>query len=163
MMSNKLIPKKGGELAVQRGNDLVNLTCKLLQSRHMLSDESWMQELWDWADKYYIELPRTREGLLSISILLIDGMSELNRDLNYENPIDEIPSALGKLTSLTSLTISGCEYLTTLPDCLWQLANLTTLIITGCNILPDLPDNLCKLTNLITLDLSGLGIAALPE
>jgi len=63
-----------------------------------------------------------------------------------------LPEAIGQLTGLTTLDLSGNQ-LTALPEAIGQLTALTTLDLSS-NRLTVLPDAIGQLAGLITLDLS---------
>src|SRR5699024_2438779 len=78
--SNTNIVKRsnsGTELASGGSRDLLSLTDTILnatiierKSSQLIIDESWMEDLWAWADKYEVDgfdVPRNREELLAIT------------------------------------------------------------------------------------------------
>ena len=75
--------------------------------------------------------------------------------------LEELPGAIGQLTSLTSLDLFGNQ-LSELPSEIVQLTSLTTLYL-GYNQLSELPDSLQELSNLRQLNLQGNPIPISPE
>ena len=66
-----------------------------------------------------------------------------------------IPTQLGQLTALTSLSLGSNLLTGNIPTQLGQLANLTSLSLTGNGISGNIPTQLGNLTNLTSLDLRG--------
>ncbi|MGA7178512.1 MAG: leucine-rich repeat domain-containing protein [Thiobacillaceae bacterium] len=77
------------------------------------------------------------------------------------NQLTALPEAIGQLTQLQTLDVSGNQ-LTALPATIGQLTQLQTLYVSG-NRLTALPATIGQLTQLQTLDVSGNQLTALPE
>ena len=98
----------------------------------------WMTELWVWADKFEISeeaLPRNREGLLTITNLVI-----------CSKQLTELPESIGQLTKLRRLVVSKNQ-IDRLPDSIGQLINLECLDISD-NPLTTLPESIIQLKKL---------------
>ncbi|MGL5290645.1 MAG: hypothetical protein ACRC9T_01795, partial [Vibrionaceae bacterium] len=62
----------------------LSLTQKLLSARNALIDESWMQEIWDWADAHNIPtsfIARDKVGLLQMTSL---SFAELAKEITED-------------------------------------------------------------------------------
>ena len=86
-----------------------------------LDDEKWMKEIWDWADKSYIDediIPRQSKELIELKNLELERNKNITRipksigNLKYLEKfslvgtnVKKIPSSIGKLLSLKSLDI----------------------------------------------------------
>ena len=110
-------------------------------------------------DKAYRKAEEKIEGALRT------GATELNLICEYgakdSEKLTELPEALGQLTQLQTLHLSGNQ-LTALPEALGQLPQLQTLHLSG-NQLTALPEALGQLPQLQTLHLSGNQLTALLE
>ncbi len=120
-----------------------------------VSDENWMQRLWEWADRYKISkktLPRKEGRLLKMKHLrfmvvyfgiekrevkqysweepLFLSNGKRVDDLKYEMIKGEFPEELGKLTQLESLCIVH-NFIEKLPASIVNLKNLKKLCL--CN------------------------------
>ena len=85
-----------------------------------------------------------------------------NLFLDY-TAIMELPSSVGGLTGLTSLSLRGCKNLVCLPNTICGLKFLEILDLSGCSKFDNLPENLGNLTCLKMLNLSGTAIKELPS
>ena len=139
--SNTNIVKRsnsGTELASGGSRDLLSLTDTILnatiierKSSQLIIDESWMEDLWAWADKWVIDewdVPRNREELLEITSLSLSSPFD---------DISELPESIGNLVNLTSLSL-GSNSLYELSKSIGNLVNLTSLDL-GSNELSELP------------------------
>ncbi len=160
------------ELALKKTKALFELTDRLLakKPRELMipEDDSWMYELWAWADKhnvpdlhwvedefcgnggYWKGLPRDKSKLTNLT--------ELNLALNK---LSSLPESIGNLTNLTKLDVNSNQ-LTSLPESIGNLTNLTELDLEN-NQLTSLPESIGNLTNLSELHLSGNQLTSLPE
>nr|XP_023918696.1 protein SUPPRESSOR OF npr1-1, CONSTITUTIVE 1-like [Quercus suber] len=77
--------------------------------------------------------------------------------------IMELPSSIGGLICLTSLTLKGCKKLVCLPNTICCLKSLECLRLSGCSNFENLPENLGNVKGLKELDLSGTAIKELPS
>ena len=121
-------------------------------SSQALVDESWMQEIWEWADKYKLPedtIPRNRADLLALDKIRI------NDDIRF------LPENIGKLSNLKSLYM--CKtLLTTLPNSIGDLSSLESLNVSYSK-LDSLPDSIVNLKNLQYLKASNNKFDSLPE
>ena len=74
----------------------------------------------------------------------------------------KLPSSVGGLIGLTSLTLSNCKNLWRLPNTICNLKSLESLDLSWCSTFEYLPKNLGNVEGLKTLDLSGTAIEELP-
>lgn len=112
------------------------------------------------------------ESLVDLRILnfpKLDTFSEINGDMYslselaiQSNGITELPSSIGNLSALKSLSLVGCEHLASLPKSLCNLNNLRWLCLCGCNKLEKLPENIGDLQELEELDARETAISQLP-
>ena len=77
--------------------------------------------------------------------------------------IMKLPSSIGGLIGLTSLTLSDCKNLECLPSTICSLKSLECLNLHGCSNFDNLPKNLGNVKGLKVLDLSGTAIKELPS
>src|SRR5699024_5276615 len=118
-------------------------------------DESWMQEIWEWADRYEINedtIPRSRIDLLGLESLSVYS-------------INFLPESIGNLVNLTYLEVSfggfSPNMLTSLPENIGNLINLRTLNVSDTK-LTSLPKSIGNLVNLTSLDVSSNELTSLP-
>ncbi|CAK9254036.1 unnamed protein product, partial [Sphagnum jensenii] len=76
-------------------------------------------------------------------------------DLSRCSQLKELPTFIDKLIGLEKLDLSGCSQLMELPTSIDKLISLQKLDLSGCSNLTELPTSINKLTNLEKLDLSG--------
>ncbi|XP_048231269.1 probable WRKY transcription factor 19 [Ricinus communis] len=86
------------------------------------------------------EFPKVTQG---IRHLILNGTS-----------IEQVPSSIGRHTSLTLLSLEGCTRLESLPCSIGELKCLEHLNLRGCSELASLPNNICKLKCLNRLDMN---------
>ncbi|KAM1866211.1 hypothetical protein ACFX13_009088 [Malus domestica] len=86
------------------------------------------------------------------------------RELHLDGTaIEVLPTSIKHLTGLTVLNLKDCKNLLCLPDIICtSLTSLQTLTISGCANLRELPENLGCLKCLQELDASGTAIKQLP-
>jgi Leucine-rich repeat (LRR) protein len=75
--------------------------------------------------------------------------------LFYNELADTIPSEIGNLINLESLTLEGNELYGGIPSEIGNLTNLTDLKLDGNQLTGEIPSELGNLTNLTSLSLSG--------
>ena len=75
----------------------------------------------------------------------------------------KLPSSVGGLIGLTSLTLSNCKNLVCLPSTICNLKSLECLDLFGCSNFDNLPNNLGNVKGLKKLDLSRTAIKELPS
>ncbi|XWS30848.1 hypothetical protein CRYUN_Cryun23aG0026300 [Craigia yunnanensis] len=76
-------------------------------------------------------------------------------------PIEEVPSSISRLKSLSCLSMKGCTRLTSLPTSICKLKSLERLHLDGCSNLECFPEILETMECLIDLDLSETAIKVL--
>ena len=76
--------------------------------------------------------------------------------------ITKLPSSVGGLIGLISLTLSDCKNLWRLPNTICNLKSLESLDLSWCSTFEYLPKNLGNVEGLKKLDLSGIAIEELP-
>ena len=169
--------KSSNSLTVKGKGSLLALTDSIISSaitarkaNQLAVDDSWMQEIWDWADKFGVDekdVPRKRENLLELtSLKLIGSVKRFFSRSNgftshYNDKFSELPESIGNLTNLTSLNLSANE-LSELPESIGNLTNLTSLELCD-NSLSELPESIGNLTNLTSLNLNENSLSELPE
>ena len=76
--------------------------------------------------------------------------------------IEEMPSSIGCLTNLTTLTLRFCINLVRLPSTICSLKSLNSLDLSDCNLL-SIPNDIGCLSSLEYLNLSRNNFDSLPE
>ncbi|KAG6620990.1 hypothetical protein I3842_Q046400 [Carya illinoinensis] len=112
----------------------------------------------------------------SLEILILSGCTRLKkfpetmgnmnclRQLDFDgNELVELPSSLGHLIGLTSLSLKGCKSLLSLPSAICGLTSLKTLVLSGCSKLEKMPEGLGNLEHLEELDMSETAITQFPS
>ncbi|XP_035546817.1 TMV resistance protein N-like isoform X3 [Juglans regia] len=112
----------------------------------------------------------------SLEILILSGCTRLwkfpetVRNMNRLRQLDldgialeELPSSIGHLTSLTYLSLRSCKRLLSLPSAICGLTSLKTLALFGCSQLEEMPEGLGNLEHLEELDLSETAIRKFPS
>lgn len=64
------------------------------------NNEKWMKEIWNWADKAYIDesiIPRNSKELLELK--------EIN--ISYNDEVKKIPESIGNLKNLEKFILAG--------------------------------------------------------
>ena len=140
-----LMTSKSRRSQISLTSDIIRAATIARTLSQTLIDESWMQEIWGWADSsgiHELQVPRNREKLLKLTSLDISC-----------NQLRSLPESIFNLTNLTSLNI-GLNRLSELPESIGNLTNLTSLNI-GTNGLKQLPESIGNLTNLTSLKISN--------
>ncbi len=143
MKNNIIITNKDSKLSLAKSKKLIGITNNILAktaSTNIPTDDSWMQKLWDWADKNNISselIPREANKLLKLEKINLN-----NKALNI------IPNEITYLKNLTFLELSN-NNLTQLPSNIGSMENLNFLSISMNNItkIPESITKLKKLTN----------------
>ncbi len=86
MKKNLPIAQQDSKVMLSKTKSLMSITKKILDNKPVLSDDGWMQRLWDWADANDIsndDLARDREGLLaSVKLdLSSNSLTELAKEI----------------------------------------------------------------------------------
>ncbi|KAA6430028.1 MAG: hypothetical protein FRX49_00459 [Trebouxia sp. A1-2] len=112
-----------------------------------------------------LHISNCRKGLLSSSFDCLRSLSNLQDlkiagDTDYENVLtlnclSSFPTALFRLTNLTSLSLSS-RGLTDIPSGISTLTQLQKLTLDGCNNLKPLPALLCSIKSLQELSLTDI-------
>ncbi|XP_040365138.1 disease resistance protein RPV1 isoform X3 [Rosa chinensis] len=121
-------------------------------------------------------LPSSVGGLKSLKYLKLSGCSKLDKlpdELSHvaclenldvsSSGIRELPSSIGMLEGLVSMSLTDCKNLVRLPSSVGGLKSLKDLNLSGCSKLDKLPDELGHVACLEKLDVSGSGIGELPS
>ena len=85
----------------------------------------------------------------------VGNMECLQKLLLDDTAIMELPSSVGGLIGLTSLTLRNCKNLVCLPSAICSLKSLKSLDLFGCSKFDNLPENLGNIEGLKKLFLSG--------
>ena len=95
----------------------------------------------------------------------VGNMSRLGTlTVSYSSIFQSLPESIWNLSNLTSLNLSGCSKLVSLPSCIGNLSNLLSLNLSECYSLEMLPENIGNLSNLTSLNLNGYkNLRSLPE
>ncbi|KAB2623842.1 TMV resistance protein N-like [Pyrus ussuriensis x Pyrus communis] len=80
-----------------------------------------------------------------------------------ETAIEELPTSIQHLTSLTLLNLRDCKNLLSLPNTIQYLTSLKSLILAGCAKFDEIPENLNCVECLEELDISGTAIRESPS
>jgi Leucine-rich repeat (LRR) protein len=109
-------------------------------------------------------LPAWWGELSGLTELRVDCMQSLDSDDDDDVfYLQELPDALGQLTTLRTLELRGCTGMKALPQGLTSLTGLRQLDLSRCRGLTALPAGLGTLTGLRQLDLSDCSeLTALP-
>ncbi|KAM5549898.1 hypothetical protein ABKV19_001026 [Rosa sericea] len=126
--------------------------------------------------KNLVRLPSSIGGLKSLKDLNLSGCSKLDKlsdELGHVaclekldvsgTGIRELPSSIGMLEGLVSMSLRDCKHLVCLPSSVGGLKSLKNLDLSGCSKLEKLPDELGHVACLEKLDVSGSGIRELPS
>ena len=110
MKKNQLTTTRSTDIILGRSKSLLKITKKILSntSSNALVDESWMENLWEWADENEIDeeiLPRDKETLCEMTKLEI---------MYYK--ISTLPPEIGNLTNLKVLSLLDTEIVTLPPE-----------------------------------------------
>lgn len=182
--SNALVKHNSKRLITSKGRSQISLTTNIIKaaatsraSSQALVDDSWIEKIWEWADKFGIgndSIPRNRVDLLkleSIRIVCSDiyllhesigNLSNLKELYAYNNSnLDSLLDSIGNLSNLDNLEAND-NNLTSLPESIVNLSNLRWLHIEGNN-LDSLPDSIGNLSNLYNLNASDNNITSLPD
>ena len=126
-------------------DDLVCLPSAICSLKSLESlDLSWCLKI----DK----LPKNLGNVKGLKVLKLSGTA-----------IEELPSSIEHLTSLTLLTFNKCKNLMCLPNSIFSLKLGNSLDLAGCSKFDNLPENLGNVEGLEKLDLSGTAIKELPS
>ena len=169
MNKNLAIVSQNNQLMLKKSKSLMAIT------NNILSNDDWMQRLWDWADENQIPdlyeehktskikrgLARNKEELLNSTYLWltdnkltkftneIDKLTNLSYLFLDNNKFHNLPKEICNLVNLSGLYLAGNE-IEKLPDEIGDLSNLTKLYLHS-NKLTKLPDSIVNLTNLVEL------------
>ncbi|KAM5549965.1 TMV resistance protein N-like [Rosa sericea] len=126
--------------------------------------------------KRLVSLPSSVGGLKSLKYLKLSRCSKLDKlpdELGHVaclekldvsgSGIRELPSSIGMLEGLVSMSLRDCKHLMCLPSSVGGLKSLKDLNLSGCSKLDKLPDELGDVACLEKLDVSGSGIRELPS
>ena len=147
-----------------------------LQNITTSANDTWMHNLWRWADENNIEnetIPRQKDKLMEVTVLqlfsrqLTSLPKEIGNLINLrelrlkKNELTKLPKEIGNLYNLEFLSL-GWNQLTGLPD---ELENLSKLkgLWAGPNNFPEVPKVIWKLTDLTGLSLAHNKYAELPR
>ncbi|XP_030927760.1 TMV resistance protein N-like [Quercus lobata] len=94
---------------------------------------------------------------------IVGNMECLKKLVLDDTAIMELPSSVGGMIGLTSLTLRNCKNLVCLPSAICSLKSLESLDLSGCSKFDNLPENLGNIEGLKKLYLSGTIIKELPS
>lgn len=103
----------------------------------------------------YLNVASNQLKSLPDSVFNLPALQSLYVQRNYG--LKEISPAIGDLSNLQQLDISGCP-IESLPDSFWALKNFTYLTFSGTK-LKDIPDEIFECPNLRKLDVSGTAVS----
>lgn len=119
------------------------------------------------------EVPSHFQCLDKLTTLCLNGCSSLNKFPELprkiknlymsRTKIDEVPSSIEHLSSLTILLLSDCKRLESLPTSFYKLKSLQNLNLSGCSKLLKLPEILEPMKYLRFLYLNNTAIKELPS
>ena len=95
-----------------------------------------------------------------------DEIQELNelKSLWITGNVSSLPSWIGNMNTLRSLTVTDSSLLMSLPSSIGNLSNLTSLNLSRCYSLESLPSSIGNLSHLTSFDLNGCTkLRSLPE
>jgi Leucine-rich repeat (LRR) protein len=96
------------------------------------------------------------EGILPLDVPnTLASLKELLIFISELQGTSTIPSALGLLTSLTKLDLSGNKLESGIPSELGLLSNLTSLILKDNLLSGAIPEEIGDLTSLVNIDVTG--------
>ena len=189
--SKGLITSKGRRSQISLTSDIIKAAAISRSSSQELVDESWMQEVWEWADEFRIHedtIPRNKDALLALNYIRFYYYMNHDNDHNYHdltgyylpflsdsicklsnieelnvnfNNLTSLPESIGSLSILTRLSVNFNNF-TSLPESIGNLSNLEELNV-NFNDLTSLTESIGKLSNLEELDVSSNNITSLPE
>ncbi len=172
-MNKNITIKEDNNLVLSKAKSLMTITNKILSNnQNNLTDDSWVDRLWAWADEneisdyewiegdevsYWVGLPRDKNKLLELTEL---SLYSLKTELSIE---------LSHLIKLKKLDINFYSY-TKLPKEIFNLKELTHLTFSQLHQyeanklrLIEVAKEIKNLTNLIELDISHNNIIKLPN
>lgn len=176
--SNQLsTTNQNSKLVLAKSKVLVDIANKILAKKQTVDivDESWIEKLWEWADKHKeYQIPRSKQELLSVTHIYLSlenansipdeffnlkTLEELYLGSPYsENNLEFIPDTIKKLKNLRNLNLRRTK-ISKFPISLTELKNLTVLRLHS-NI-TDI-ESLANFKYLRVLELRG-SIKCLPE
>ncbi len=163
MNKNLSVINQNNKLMLKKSKSLMSIT------NNILSNDDWVQRLWDWADEnsipeltwidkeehknggYWYGLPKNKIELSTFKILNLIGyeLKEVSKDISHlinlhklylgKNNLHIIPNEIGNLTNLRRLELGGNK-LTKLPQKISNLCNLIELSIWGNHLEELLPE-----------------------
>lgn len=148
-------------------NNLMPLPAEMNQLRHLHNLSMWIFNpalllgLEQFSDLDLHSLTIEAYGSMGLTALPtgLGQLSKLQSLTIYGEELTSFPAELGRLSNLRSLDISGASQLKVIPPELGQLNNLRILCISGCK-LTALPATLGMLSNLQELTLKGSCLTA---
>ncbi len=170
MNKNLSIVSQNNKLMLKKSKSLMSIT------NSVLSNDDWMQCLWDWADQNDISdlewvteddyvyprgIPRDQKELLNLMELSLSAckLHEISKEIGNlvnlrelwldDNKLLKVPKIIGNLYDLEFFTLNGNQ-LSTIPKEIGKLKNLRTLILSSneLNTIPKEIGNLHSLTSL---------------
>ena len=174
--SKGLMTSKSRRSQISLTSDIIRAAAIARTSSQALGDESWMQEIWEWADNFGIDedtIPRNRLALSALVAMefiykTFDSLPESIGNLSnlksldiYSGSLTLLPESIGKLNKLKSFELD-VENLRSLPNSIGRLVNLTCLKVHKHNII-SLPESIGNLHNLKILDFFSGGSADFSE
>ncbi|MEA2018757.1 MAG: hypothetical protein U9N59_09935 [Campylobacterota bacterium] len=177
-MSNILTTKQDTNLVLNKSKSMINLTSKILSRKSSLTidtNEEWMKNLWEWADKLDIHstrIPRNRSKLSSLYSLELsnineDQFSSVFDDTNEDDTVFEeviFPREIAYIKSLKSLELdaswsdSDTSYLKLYNDITFNLRKLEKLKLLDLFIGNALTKNIINLCQIKEIEFHSNGL-----
>jgi Leucine-rich repeat (LRR) protein len=163
-VSNSPLVVKEHRSPITLTTDIIKSAIAARQARQQTTYNSWMIEMWKWADKFGIDeedVPRNKPSLLALASLNLSNLIDFPSVNLKKVQISELPESVGNLINLTRINIDGTQ-ISELPESIGNLTNLTGINLSFTQI-GKLPESIGNLINLTELSITGSGLIDFPE